>query len=65
MIVREIIEHEELIESFDWFNDSDDTISWLMRFGEVHEDLIAKLKAGFRAYIRMRTGVDPDANKGT
>jgi hypothetical protein len=36
MIVREILERPEIINRFDHFNDSKDTISWLRSIGK-HE----------------------------
>lgn len=32
MIVRDVLKCPELLDSFDWFNDGDDTIRWLRGF---------------------------------
>lgn len=30
MIVRDVLKHPELLDNFDWYNDGDDTIRWLI-----------------------------------
>jgi len=43
MIVREIKEHPELLDNFDWFNDYKDTRSWALTEAP---ELVDKLDAG-------------------
>lgn len=53
MIIREILDHPELIESFDFFNNSKDTINWLMSGG--HENLARKLRQADRVYWKNKS----------
>lgn len=52
MIVREIVsEPEEVLRSFDWFNDSKDTFKWLQRQvveGKVPNSLLNKFKSHYK-----------------
>ena len=48
MIIREIVDHPELIETFDFFNDTKDTIQYLKRNG--HDELAKKLRAADKKY---------------
>ena len=52
MIVRAVVEDPSLIDRFDYFNDTDDTVRWLMGTG--HEDLARKLREADRKYWKER-----------
>lgn len=53
MIVREILNNPQLIDTFDFFNDFDDTIAWLDRAVQRHPEaaeVAAKLRTNYEAW---------------
>jgi len=51
MIVREVLTNPELIDKFDFFNDTKDTVSWLNRIGTLEAKALSKkLQEADRAY---------------
>lgn len=58
MIVREILNNPQLIESFDFFNDFDDTIAWLNRASVQRHpeatEIAAKLRLVYQCWGRAR-----------
>lgn len=65
MIVRDVLSNPELLNNFDWFNDTDDTINWLLGAGSEHAELISKLKTGQTTYITKRNKEFQDRYHGT
>lgn len=63
MIVRDVLKHPELIDNFDWYNDGDDTIRWLMGVSmasisrvpdEAATDLAEKMRIKSRIYFAQQ-----------
>lgn len=53
MIVREIKDHPELIDNFDWFNDYQDTRNWVQR--NYSPELLEKLDIGYKQWLKKFT----------
>lgn len=49
MIVREIEKNPLLLETFDWFNDYDDTLAWAKHSAP---ELVEKLEDGFKVWLK-------------
>lgn len=49
MIVREIKNHPELLNDFDWFNDYNDTRLWAI---ESFPEIVEKLDDGFNKWLK-------------
>ena len=56
MIVREIVEHPELIEDFDWFNDYQDTRMFLIKTDNF--ELLHKFNEAYAKWT-MKFGNEP------
>lgn len=58
MIVREVLNHPELLDKFDYFNDTDDTLGylqWCIKSGNQPEDAhdrMTQLRAGRQNWLQ-------------
>jgi hypothetical protein len=58
MIVREIKDNPELLKTFDWFNDYEDTKRW----AEYHcPELVKSLDEGFKKWLKHFNRKIPNA----
>lgn len=54
MIIREIKQQPELLETFDWFNDYKDTRRWVTRNCP---ELLSKMDEGYKLFLKKVNSV--------